>query len=96
MRIRFYERGFGRRSEKRFFKNFDFERERERSISLSDYPSSQVSQSSRIVRETIVVVVVVVVVGIEGKSRNGSSAVARGPVGPRSGQIYATHMRQAV
>lgn len=42
-----------------------------------------------------VVVVVVMAVGIEGKSRNGSSAVARGPV-PRSEQIYATHMRQSV
>lgn len=61
------------------------------------------SQSSQSVVESVLVVVVVVAVvvvvvmavGIEGKSRNGSSAVARGPV-PRSEQIYATHMRQSV
>lgn len=45
MRIRFYERGFGRRSEKRFFKNFDFEREREREIDQPLRLSEQSSQS---------------------------------------------------
>lgn len=84
MRIRFYERGFDR--EGRFFagKNFDFERER----------AGQVSQSSRENRRGC----------RRGRGRDGcryrKESLETVPVqsrgGPRSGQIYATHMRQAV